>query len=451
MKLPAAVLISTGMIFGLCTMVYQNRTPIIEGTASAAEPSGNGVRTDDRPTRRALPSNGAPQFRQSSPVEAEIAANRARPGVLMASAPIEPRNSEAPPLPPLAHSAAVHTPVMRVREVVSDHEFVPRPEPEPTHHPDEVLLATRRTESADPQSGRDTLPAQSPETTVVVTGQGAGAQNSEHRAGSTYVVRAGDNLSRIAKRELRSDSPVTLAAIVALNPTLKGRPDKIVVGQKLSLPPVAGVHSEKGSSRVVHGAAPESSADRITPVNSPSRGELTKRVDAPGKSRSNATVGRKAASDKTTAAKNAEKPPTGKSDTAVAQAKPTGKNAARHSPSMSRSAKQTGGAAKAAGENDKKVASAKESRTGPTRTTVQKSTQKVVQAQERSAARNGTLDGVPDTIKAVEAKPGLKPVADGRKTQRPTPQPSRPKKMEVASGQTEPRDRTAGLKRITAR
>lgn len=52
----------------------------------------------------------------------------------------------------------------------------------------------------------------------------------------TYVVKTGDNLTKIARRELNSDAPDALRRMLDANPQLKGRADRILVGMTLNVP-----------------------------------------------------------------------------------------------------------------------------------------------------------------------------------------------------------------------
>lgn len=450
MKLPAAVLISAGMIFGLCAMVYQNRTPIIEGTANAAEPSHSTVRPDGQPVRRALPADGAPRFRQSSPVETEIAANRARPGALMASAPGELRSPELAPLPPLSHSAAIQTPPVQTDNIVSNHEFISKPTGEHRKQPDEVLLASQTSGATEPvvrhASSRDEQ-NDSNSAVAIAAEQPPAAEPS----GTIYTVRAGDNLSRIAKRLLNSDSPAAVAAIVALNPSLKGRPDRIVVGQKLAIPDKTSTQTGNATAQNTQKTAPSVTRDRVAQVTPVRHVAEASEPGTVAKRAGDGASTKKSAPNPAAAAKSSRKPATGKSGTAVAQNKSNQPSRAKSVVSASRGNRSAVAATKATTAGNRKIASAGTTRTKQPRTPSVKSSDKQAESAGRDLPRNGTLGGVADTMRLAEAKPGLKPIADGRKTQGRTSPPGRPKKVEVVSGAAESRERTAGLKRVSAR
>ena len=64
----------------------------------------------------------------------------------------------------------------------------------------------------------------------------AGRGPAAELEGSQYVVHRGDSLARIARHEWKHVSPELIAALVAANPALSERPDRIVPGQILMIP-----------------------------------------------------------------------------------------------------------------------------------------------------------------------------------------------------------------------
>jgi LysM repeat protein len=75
--------------------------------------------------------------------------------------------------------------------------------------------------------------------------------------GSTYVVKSGDSISKIAKKH-----GVKIAALRAANPKIKG--DKVLVGQKIVIP---------GASATAAAAAPAAEAAPAAPVAAPATQE----------------------------------------------------------------------------------------------------------------------------------------------------------------------------------
>lgn len=454
MNVRAAVLVSFGFIMSLCATVYYNRAPIIEGTALAGEAENLDHNPSTMP-RRALPSVAAPQFRQSSPVESEIAANRSRPGLLTAVGnEIEPRKSNNDALPPLANSLVVHTPVQRTDEIVNAAEFVTKPTPIANAQDDQVLL---------PAHGRNAGAQQQPIATVVPVvaggaetgrGQDQSKQSSDATGGSSYVVRSGDNLTKIAKRELKDSSPGAVAAILAANPELKGKPDKIIVGQRLNLPqlaspltndrPIVEANPQVDSKPALKGAAVERPSTPSKTKNAPAD---TKRIASAGDQDSKP-------SDVVKSTKSKSKTPS-KKDRAVAT-----KSDSRTSPSgPAKKTRVADASGTKAAENrsrqgvDADAAKTKANAMMKNDSGTTPGLKPITRASSTpdAVAANKTTKVGPDTMNSAgqPSRATAKRATDDQRKQAPPPQ--RSKKTDVAAAQTDSRDKSAGLKRLTAR
>ncbi|MCG3129259.1 MAG: hypothetical protein CHACPFDD_04180 [Phycisphaerae bacterium] len=210
------------------------------------------------------------------------AAAESAPGAALASVPFE-RPSAVAPLPEMEDaspriampSTALGPLAMQAEPVVPpldgilpDRNEAPRDAAPAT---DDVVL----TAVAAPAAPMNETPSGLNATDAVVPSQGA------ERA---HVVVKGDTLSKIARSEWKRDDPGALKLLLAANPQLKGRADRIRVGQRLTIPRLeAGAIAGTASpSRTVPRAA--EAAGKPTP--GPAAGEKKEAMESRGAKKS---------------------------------------------------------------------------------------------------------------------------------------------------------------------
>lgn len=91
---------------------------------------------------------------------------------------------------------------------------------------------------------------------------------------TSYVVQRGDHLSRIAKRTWNNDDARHVAALLAANPALKKRPNKLLIGEKLTIPVLADPAAQPpavASKRPAGTSSPTVKAKAKAPRSSASR------------------------------------------------------------------------------------------------------------------------------------------------------------------------------------
>ncbi|MBL8879776.1 MAG: LysM peptidoglycan-binding domain-containing protein [Phycisphaerales bacterium] len=451
MNFRAAVFLSGAFITALCMTVYYNRSPIIEGMALAGEGDDSANRPSNVTQRRGLPSVDTPRFAVNSPVESEIANNRSKPRILTAVAPDaeSPRQGQVS-LPPLLNNGAVRAPEPHNQPLVSQAEFVANDKPQPAvqsdqGREDQVLLAGHK------DGGAAGSPP-SAENAVVYNAQ----SDAESGVGKTYVVRSGDNLAKIAKRELNSNSPAAIAAIVAVNPKLKGRADKIIVGQKLMLPDLrtpnggvelqlAGVATAKDTTatptktdRAMHlTKTDEARRDAVNAQQSGARAKTDLARESPGRaSRKASPASKQPAVAKTTQPKSKSPPGAGNRAPQIAD------SGGRSRADIAKNPK---------GSSATQVAAAAGRRTNvPASKAGLKALNNGEAPKPKDAVASKTPSVGADTMKLAGApSAGSAKRAPGNPRNSPSPS-SRSTKREVAAG-TNDREKTAGLQRVSAR
>jgi len=103
---------------------------------------------------------------------------------------------------------------------------------------EEVRLASAENVPTEPTEANTPAIANDPsrlEKSPEVASTAAGSVTEPKR----YRVRRGDSLTKIARREWRSADPKLVRALLQANPQLKDHPNRILVGQELTIPDLA--------------------------------------------------------------------------------------------------------------------------------------------------------------------------------------------------------------------
>lgn len=438
MNVRAAVFLSGAFIISLCALVYYNRSPIIEGMAMGGEPDEAMKRAPNAPQRRGLPTMNAPRFAVDSPIESEITNNQSKPRVLTASAPDgDSTKSTQTSLPPLVNHSGMRTPDSRTPSAVSAAEFVNVAPP--------VTRGAGHDSSADQillPSGRAAVNP----TNDAIASAPEGVTPVETGSSRAYVVKSGDNLAKIAKRELKSNSPAAIAAIVAANPILKGRADKITVGQELRLPNQA---TAKPDAAILAAAAsrngPRSPERSAAP---PESQEVSKEVVTNINQRSaSAETGRPTVPSRGTVA-SASKKSGAKSKPAVV-AKANGR-AMQTGPGASVASREAGVRSAKRGKTTQAVVDGGGRISGSVARAGLKSLGESAESKGKAVVTNKTPNDAADTIKTVGLAASGPPKRVPGDSRKPTAPQSRSKKPAVAAVSND-RDQTAGLRRVATR
>ncbi|MBP7746582.1 MAG: LysM peptidoglycan-binding domain-containing protein [Phycisphaerae bacterium] len=218
LNVKAALLICMGFIGGMSWVVQRVGAPMIDvpsplaPTALAEAASGVAPETADADWRAARVGRLA----RRNMVDAELAANRV-PGEAVALAPhaeIPVRVPPQPELPPLVYDSG-------------------------------VAVADAAELDAVPPAGEVVLIAGATPTEPIVTAAADPATEeavaAAPPAGRVYRVAKGDTLTRIVRRECKSDDRRLLALLVDANPKLRARGGRIMAGEDLVLPDPAAV------------------------------------------------------------------------------------------------------------------------------------------------------------------------------------------------------------------
>ncbi|MGD8453111.1 MAG: LysM peptidoglycan-binding domain-containing protein [Phycisphaerae bacterium] len=228
LNVKAAMLVCFGFISGLCWLVGQVALPV---THAAAHPS-EAINTLTGQPAEALPAmTGAPHPASDTPAfshpnafavqEDANSVNERR----LAAATVPQMAATTPPiaLPPLVQERAAPEPVVAT---AVEPEPSHAPAPSPTDAGPTIITAAALASAVQPPPAEaQPAPAKAQPTPAKV-----------QDAPRTYAVRRGDNLTKIAQRELKSNDRRVVNLLVAANPRLKKNPDKLIAGEELALP-----------------------------------------------------------------------------------------------------------------------------------------------------------------------------------------------------------------------
>lgn len=204
-----ALLTSLGFIGGMCWLVNQAAKPVVNAQGDLA-PRPPAASSQDRVRGRAATARLA----TASPVETALASERPRSDELLTvSAVTRAANTDAA-LPPIARQADKPVPGVGYLVAVNAQDL---PQLAPTKQDEEL-----RPTGASPE------PVRSPEPPTAVASSAA----------RKYVVQKGDSLTRVARRELGSDSSDAMKALLAANPAVAKRKGMLLAGESLNLPGV---------------------------------------------------------------------------------------------------------------------------------------------------------------------------------------------------------------------
>lgn len=270
-----AALTCFGFIFGMSWLVSLVARPMVEAPTPlivrglSAPAGGNTVLV----SRDAAPS-GAPKrplavagrFERPSPVEVAAEAPRSGTEEVLAIADELLRHAKrAIPLPPL------HVPDAPVL-AVGDESAPAGVTVAEAGRPAEAESGPSELGTAIAASASRLLAAQMPD---LVPDEAAGERDGEASVSGPvpaapvakrYEVRRGDTLVKIMRREWSSDDAKLLEVLLAANPRIAKRPDRIYVGEVLRIP-------ELGADRRAPAVAPARLVRRANAVRLASRGE----------------------------------------------------------------------------------------------------------------------------------------------------------------------------------
>lgn len=223
LNVKAALVICSGFISGLCWLVSQVALPVAAATPRLPELvvlSTSDAETPPEVARPLTPTGAARSFARQSPFQTQAVANRSA----------EPRLAVAHLTPPVERPPVALPPLARPPAA------------------EEALLA-QAPEPALPESG-----VAAP-MLAAVAASGAGGedevldrrrrrQNAQVVAQPRrYTVRKGDSLSKIAVREWSSKDYKLVELLIAANPKLGTRPDRVLEGEELIIPVRAAAQS----------------------------------------------------------------------------------------------------------------------------------------------------------------------------------------------------------------
>ena len=218
LNVKAAMFICTGFIIGLCWFVSESDLPIADAASSSGEllPVGSGgSRTAAAEPAPAVtkPTAVASKFAHDNPFATQESANRAgktETHRTVASVAVPPAERRRVALPPVADPAAAA----------------------------EVFAAATQqpTEQSRPLGGMRLAMIMPPHEEPVAAPEPTQVEVASAPEPRKYTVRRGDNLTRISRREFDSDDARLVALLMAVNPKLRDRPDRVLVGEQLDLP-----------------------------------------------------------------------------------------------------------------------------------------------------------------------------------------------------------------------
>lgn len=237
-----AMLTCLGFISGMCWLVNRVARPVVEVGSPIADA------TDWKQAMGALRpvADAAAAFEHTAPVVASTSAARAAEDTLVVPAPGEadlPGGRET--LPPLA-----------ARE-----EQVPAAAPDAAAVPRRELLVGQALKPAEPLV--PVIDAASP---MARSSEALVEGGDQALPLKRYRVEKGDTLVRISRREWQSDDPKLVEALIAANPQVRARRNRILVGEVLVIPTLAAARAEVAGfskSKSDAPAAPAASAAAV--------------------------------------------------------------------------------------------------------------------------------------------------------------------------------------------
>lgn len=242
-----ALLTCVGFTVVMCWLVNQVSRPLATAAAAPAV-SGSAPPSLGPGAQASTRGRAVDGLRRSSPIDASRVAGRAMHEAAAVRAATLTTERMEDRLPPVSAVRSVEATLAGLGPVGSDadrvgrggvgnhslSDFVASPEvasavlvPEASLAGENTLTALRRSST----TGGTQTPGLDESTTTAATEAPAPAA-----ARARYKVERGDTLSSIAKRIVGSDDARTLQALVAANPKLKSRPNKVLVGEVLAIP-----------------------------------------------------------------------------------------------------------------------------------------------------------------------------------------------------------------------
>lgn len=264
-----ALLTCVGFTVGMCWMVSQVSRPVASaaGATVALNRTAPAVATGARP---------ADALRRGNPIDAARSAGRHQADAAITPATRVASDAVEGKLPPVSLPR-----FERERGVVtlasSTVEERAATEPSTASLPPNAIEVTRVPEALVDTG--NTLTAQfnreTPESNLF---QDRGiaepaAAEADPAPAPHYIVKSGDNLARIARQTLGSDDSAAIRALIAANPKLKSRPNKVLLGEKLNIPP-----KEGGTPAVATVAPKPEKSPSNTPPKTATREKSTPRV-----------------------------------------------------------------------------------------------------------------------------------------------------------------------------
>jgi nucleoid-associated protein YgaU len=240
LSVKAALLTSLGFIFGMSWLVSQVARPIVElptplvargpaggGEVDAFLTAGVGAARD----RRRGGAVAAGRFERSSVLEAVARrAGRGEAALVVAQGLTPAAGSSEPELPPLQVPDA--PPVALVEDALEQPAIA-------VGAGSSVLTMTQVPEAivaSVPSAGTRLLAALRPPADTVEDSDVVGGEDGAALLWRQYTVEPGDSLLKILRRELSRDDPESLNVLLAANPEVAKRRDRIYPGEVLNIP-----------------------------------------------------------------------------------------------------------------------------------------------------------------------------------------------------------------------
>lgn len=249
LSVKVAFLSCFGFISGMCWLVNQVARPMIELPSPLDSPA-MAVTVPPRGPVAAANPHGA--FEREAPVV-----------VAAAETPYDSDLLHVDALPDApAHARRVKLPPLQAAPVVVAAAEAPETVPaEPRHA---LAAAPARSQSDEPL-----VPV-----VEIVAASLSGDRGGDDEArtaptGREYAVRRGDSLALIARREIGSDDPRMVDVLVAMNPQLATRRNRILVGETLRVPTAEAAREllAAGPAQAVAEAAVASASGRTSRPN----------------------------------------------------------------------------------------------------------------------------------------------------------------------------------------
>ncbi len=237
LNVKAALGICVFFIAGLCYVVNRVALPV----EAAASPATADASANPNP---AAPSGfAARRLARGNPVEMQRAVSREAAN--KAAAESSPPPTRTITLPPVAKRDATLTPGPVF--AMADTPAIPaaglrEPGEGPATPPARALIATRAAEP-EPMLEPVRYEIRPADLTVVDSSTpavaGTSAKTEVAAAGSSYKVRKGDSLGRIARQVYGADDQQHIKMLIEANPKIAKRTNKLFVGEELKVPGVA--------------------------------------------------------------------------------------------------------------------------------------------------------------------------------------------------------------------